>query len=284
MVNVQEMKKIKRAAKAVTYLDRELLDMGVSYEEIVDNICFDAGVAFDMDSEECEADENYLPRKSEEAYIILFTEKRGSYEDSICEYYCDCKGALISNMKYENCTDVKAHPTYKALVDFYDYIEPLDEVYCKQESKDNLKELIDFILSLDVEVMSIGYRVSYEYWRHLDQTYYFCSNTYYRVGDVKVHEEDEESSLGLYVAHAPVRDGRKFGYADCGFAIAYKKKEGTIVACLYKQTRVCFEDPYGYKDIHKEVTIDTSDIVGSAKSLAETINRLTIETYMEDTN
>ena len=278
---VKEMDIVEKAARAVTYLDMELLGMGDSHSDIVENICFDAGVDFDTESEEYEEDEYYLKKKSIEAYEKLFSEKRGSYEDSICEYYYECSGALISEMKHAKCTDVKEHPTYKALFDFYTYVETLEEEYCTKESKEELRTLLDRVSSMDMELVSIGYQVSSEYWRYLDDKYYIRSNTYYKVGDVVVFEEDDESDLGQYVAHSMMHHGRKYGYSDCGFAIAYKKEQGNIVACLYDQNRKSHEQPYHYKDSQVKVVLDTTDIEGSAKRLAETINKRTVTTYPE---
>lgn len=281
MAEVKKLDIVKKAARAVTYLDIELLDMGDSHKDIVGELCYSAGVEFDTDSDEYEEDEHYLEKKSVESYEILFTEKRGSYENSICEYYCDCKGALISGMKYVKGSKVEEHPTYKALLDFYTYIEPLEEKYCKNEWKGNLKSLLDGILEYDMELISISYQISSEYWRHLDEKYFYRSNTYYRVGDVVVYDEDELSSLGQYVAHAMMNNGRKYGYSDCGFSVVFKKEHGNIVACLFEQKKKQHEDPYSYKDVDVKVMIDKEDITGSAKRLAETINKLTLDMYPE---
>lgn len=260
-------------AKALTYIDMEPMDMGDCYGETVEFLCDEAGVEYDED----DLDENYFENKAVEAYEKLL--KDGSIvcliESMVEEIYDNFDRIRQLLVYHEWFSDVKEHPTVKAIMRINDYIQNIENIYaCSAEHCSKMKAVTEKLLAMDLELCYVGHELGNSYFQYLDSKFYLCSNDSFTVGYI-LSDDDAERELGTYTVHAEMRSGFRKKGGEQGYTIAFNRKEG-IVAHIYVFTKTYGPFNMTHKDTGCEMQIDIADLEGSAKQLAAKINELTV--------
>lgn len=272
---------IKEVAKAAAYLHLELMDMGDSFECEVEMLCQEAAVLFDRDCEAFYEDEEYLNKKCKEAYEILLPSKKDDRLSYFVETLVENEEYFVNNLKFVKSSNIATHPTFQAMLVIANFLTSQEEScfvhLSKAETEEKMRNLLWRFLQLDMEVIHTGYVVSSEYWRYLDSNYYFRSNTSYKVGYVP-GDEDMESTLGGYVAHACLMKPGDYGYFDCGYAVGYTRKNEVLVAHLYRVYKKEKKKDFTVKDTGVELVL-TENHEENARKIAEMINQLTVAEY-----
>lgn len=271
----EENDDMKEVAEALTYIDNELRDMGDSYEEIVENLCYSAGVHFDIDNSAEYSD--YLKAKSIEAYTKILAECPEKYVKDyityIHEYHLD---HLIRRMVYTKgeFADVNEHPTAKAIFAFADYVQSINnDTVCDAEHHTMMEQIREKVKSLDLELCYVGNTLGYSWFRYFNPNYFFRSNDCFTVGHV-LAEDEIEYKLGLYTIHAGLHSHLKQSGDDQGYTVAFNRKEGKIITQIYIYTTIINPFNMAHEDTGIEVIVDTKDLEASAKILASKVNEL----------
>ena len=261
---------IEEVAKALAYMDIECMDMGDSHLEQAEFLCEQAGIEFD---DECSIEnEYYYEEKSVEAYKKML--KDGSINsmiESIVEENYDNLYYIRQVMVYSeiHSTDIMEHPTVKAISSINEYIQNIkDESVCSVEHCKKMTEVMENLSAMDIELCYIGNRLGNKFFRYLNPDSYFISNTAFTVGRV-LNEEDTEYKLGEYTSHASVLSHLKNKDNSRGYTIAFTRKEEGIVSHI---------------DTGCELTVDKADLEQFAKDLANKINELTENDFINTKN
>ena len=249
----------KKVAEALAYLDIEILDMGDSYAEIVENLCTAANITF-IPKEEI----TYLKKQAVEAYCILLRNM-----DDICVNYINFlyenQYILMYRLVYTGGYTLAEHPTMIALSTFHDFsknISSCDEAHCQK-----LQELIDRFKTIDLELCYTGHFLGYRFFRYLNPEWFFISNDAFTVGSI-LSFEDDEYVLGQYTMHACFNHIGK----DNGYTIAFNRVEGKLVARIYEFSKTFNPYSLSHSDLLYEMNVAMSE--QSAVLIAKQINEL----------
>lgn len=248
---------IKKVAEALAYLDIEILDMGDSYAEIVENLCTAANITF-IPKEEI----IYLKKQAVEAYCILLRNM-----DDICVNYIDFlyenQYILMHRLVYTGGYTIADHPTMVALNTFHDFtVSSCDEIHGQK-----LQELIGIFKVIDLELCYTGHFLGYRFFRYLNPEYFFISNDAFTVGSI-LSSEDDEHMLGQYTMHACFNHIGK----DMGYTIAFNRVGGKLVARLYEFSKTFEPYKISHSDLLYEMNVGMSE--QSAVLIAKQANEL----------
>lgn len=283
-------------AKALVLLDKELLCMGDSYEEVVESRAFDAGIKFsawDLDEyyekpeyKDCKDNEDILDRILYKAYIKLLNNKPIQVDTIIKmwnEY--DSYNTFESNIQYERVTKITQSKIYQSLFTVYKH--------AKEQKFTNVavRPLGDFLSKIrrtGIASINIGYGVGNCYYRYLDSKLFgTISNDVFTVGhtittlDVKEHKEYKGYN---YVLH---KDINRCGAPDVAIAAMFKNTADGNVQIDVKLARQGYLSEnqhcvglFGYiKDFGSiSVNYDIS-VEECAKKLANMFNTLAPKLY-----
>lgn len=151
-----------KCAKAMIYIDKQLMDMGDSYSEIVENVSNVAGIditAYGMP-------DNKLDKALLKAYTKIANEKPetiAQFIDYRFEYGDD--ETLEENMQYEHVSDSRQSKIYKAMAVVLTYLK------VKKQSPDTISKIENFLNRIggqNANTLEIAYKASHEYYRYLD--------------------------------------------------------------------------------------------------------------------
>lgn len=238
---------VKKVAEALAYLDIEILDMGDSYTEIVEELCSIAGVKFIPKDEM-----GYLKKQAVKAYCILLERL-----DSVCIEYIDYlyynQYVLMHRLVFsgEPCP-ITEHPTMKALSNYFNFLKEVlscDEPQCRK-----MQKLIDNFKAIDLELCYTGHFLGYRFFRYLNPEYFFISNDAFTVGSI-LSPEDDEHMLGQYTIHACFDHIGKYK----GYTIAFNRVEGKLVARMYEFSKTFEPYKISYSDLLYEMDVDMSE-------------------------
>ncbi len=236
---------VKKVAEALAYLDIEILDMGDSYAEIVENLCMAANITF-IPKEEIK----YLKKQAVEAYCILLRNM-----DDICvnyiNYLYENRYILMYRLVYTGGYTIADHPTMVALNTFHDFIDvsSCDEIHCQK-----LQELIGIFKMIDLELCYTGHFLGYRFFRYLNPEYFFISNDAFTVGSI-LSSEDDEHMLGQYTIHACFNHIGK----DKGYTIAFNRVVGKLVARIYEFSKTFEPYKISHSNLLYEMNVDMSE-------------------------
>lgn len=226
-------------AKALVLLDKELLDMGDSYEEVVENRAYSVGYQelklYNLEEyynkpeyKDCTNDYEILDKILCKVYIKLLNNKPNEITEIIklwnkCCYY----DVFEENIKYENVNSINKSKIYKALYLVYKYAKE------KNLSKATIKPLGDFLTRVKrtgVAAIRLGYEVGHCYYQYLDNKIFgTITNSVFTVGhvitqsDIKEHKEYKGYN---YVLH---KDINKCGAPEISLAAFFRNTEDSKV-------------------------------------------------------
>ena len=233
-------------AKALVLLDKELLDMGDSYSEVVEIRAFSAGDRLnlcDLDDyyekaeyKDCIDDNEILDKILYKTYIKLLNNKPNEIDTIISmwnEY--DSYSIFEENIKYENVTKITQSKIYQALYLVYKYAND------KKLSRKSIKSLGNFITRVKrtgVAAIRLGYEVGNCYYQYLDNKIFgTITNSVFTVGhvitqsDIKEHKEYKGYN---YVLH---KDINKCGAPQLALAALFRNTDDGKVQIVLKVAR-----------------------------------------------
>lgn len=283
-------------AKALVLLDKELLCMGDSYREVVENRAFDAGddlQLWDLDEyyekpeyKDCKDDDEILDRILYKTYIKLLNNKPIQVDTIIKmwnEY--DSYDTFESNVKYENVSKITQSKIYQAL--FIVYKHAKEQKYTSVAVRP-LGEFLSRIRRTGIASINMGYGVGNCYYRYLDSKLFgTISNDVFTVGhtittlDVKEHKEYKGYN---YILH---KDISRCGSPDVAIAAMFKNTADGNVQIDVKLARQGYlsESQHcvglvGYiKDFGSTVVNYDIPVEECAKKLAHIFNTLAPKLY-----
>lgn len=187
-------------AKALVLLDKELLDMGVSYREVVACRVISAEGATDsygldgyLDSPEyinCGLDEA-LDKILYMTYMKLLNNKPNEIV-AIMELWdeLDNYATFENNLQYERVSNISSSKIYKAL--YIVYKHATEHKYSKTATEP-LKKFLQRVRETGVASVNMGFQIGYCYFRYLDKNVFgTISNDAFTVGHKIVSSELKE--------------------------------------------------------------------------------------------
>ena len=283
-------------AKALVLLDKELLCMGDSYREVVENRAFDAGddlQLWDLDEyyekpeyKDCKDDDEILDRILYKTYIKLLNNKPNKV-DTIIKMWSTYNSydTFESNIQYERVSKITQSKIYQSL--FIVYKHAKEQKYTKVAVRP-LGEFLSKIRRTGIASINMGYGVGNCYYRYLNsKSFGTISNDVFTVGhtittlDVKEHKEYKGYN---YILH---KDISRCGSPDVAIAAMFKNTADGNVQIDVKLARQGYlsESQHcvglvGYiKDFGSTVVNYDIPVEECAKKLAHIFNTLAPKLY-----
>lgn len=269
----------KKVAKALTYLDIESIGPVDTQPDIVENICFEAGIAFDDEyANDDEYRDKYLKEKSIEAYTKLLMNDPEALLERTIYYLAEDLNFLINQMMLTRKIyhDVKKHPTAKAIITVNDFVQKIHDpsIYGDDHCK-LMEQITEKVSSLDIELCYVGNRLGNRFFYYLNPKYFAITNAYYVTGRIVTEDDNDEQDLGLYVSHAMSQNNFSEGYT-----IGFVRKDKNILAHLYEYTKTYDPNSIINVDTGCELVVDASE--SSAIKLADKINELAVQRFKQN--
>ena len=240
-------------AKALVLLDKELLDMGDSYEEVVGNRAYSAGYTelnlYNLEEyynkpeyKDCTNDYEILDKILYKTYIKLLTSKPNEIDTIILMWdRCDSYSIFEENIKYESVSKITQSKIYQALFIVHKYATE------KKLTKVAIRPLGEFLSKIrrtGIAAINLGYEVGHCYYQYLDNKIFgTISNDVFTVGhviaqpDIREHKEYKGYS---YVLH---KDINKCGAPKLSLAAFFKNTEGGKVQIIINVGRSGYVGP-----------------------------------------
>lgn len=215
-----------KAAKALVFLDLELLCMGDSYEELVECICNDADISL---SSKRDFNFDFLKKMHKKAYYIIL--QYGAMETlaNNLTYYLENKECLVKYLVHYDKKEISKNPIVKAVNTLRDYVAYLNEKgSCSKVVLNLALELAKDFDKMNLKAILLGRKFSYAFYKELDDKLFYRSNDVFTIGEV-MYKSDKESSLGDYVCHASLKDSSNGGYS-----IAFSESKSKYYAKIYE--------------------------------------------------
>lgn len=283
-------------AKALVLLDKELINLGESYAEIVENrailirqslTLWDLADYYDDPKyKNCKNDNEILDKILYGVYIELLNtnpKKVANIIEAWDEY--ESYDIFADNIKYENVKKITQSRIYNAL--------GLVLKYAKEQkiSKDIIQPLISFLAKMKmsgVASINIGYQVGNKYIAYLDSDKFgVVSNDSFTVGcaispsDIALHKEYKGYD---YVFH---KDLGKCGAPEVAIAAFFKTLDNGDVQIDTKLARNGYLNErensmgiVGYiKDVHSAVVKPNTPVDDLAKQIGNLFNNLVPKIY-----
>ncbi len=288
--------KYEDVAKALTYLDKELIGMGDSYEEVVENRGCLVGqdlMLYSLDAyydnpeyKNCKDDGEILDKILQGIYIKLVNDNSkeiANIIESWSEY--DSYETFETNIKYENVSKITQSVIYKALYLVYKYAK---EKKFSRKTVEPLKNFLTEIKRTGIASINLGYNVSNLYYRYLDSKVFgTISNDVFTVGDVitasdiDIHKEYKGYS---YVFH---KDISRCGAPELALAAFFKNTASGDVQIDIKLGRRGYLSESGYcvsivgyiKDIKSTIVKADAQADSIARQIAKLFNELGPQLY-----
>lgn len=239
-------KQYESLAKALVLLDKEHVDLGLSYDDIVDNRAAIAKQNFDVYSlkdyhnnpkfKDCKDFNEVLDKVLYNIYIkLLNTDNKeianiiGAWEEN------DSYSTFEAGVKYENVDKITKSKIYNALKTVLKYAK---EQRFSKEVVTPLEKFLSRMKIMGVASMNLGYKVGNEYYKYLDpHKFGVISNDVFTVGktitssDMSLHKEYKGYS---YVFH---KDINKCGKPEVALAALFKNTDSGDVQIDIKLAR-----------------------------------------------
>lgn len=263
----------KEVAKALVFIDNELLDMGDFYSETVEYLCDAANIDFDYDGD--------LNSQAINAYEILANKKSKSRKIiSLLEYLFDEENESIDilkgRMQYYDNTEPLKHPIVLALNTLLDYVKELTE---EEIDTGRLLTTINNVIvnfsDMDLEAIRIGYLIGHEYYKYLNPEYFgVITNDYFKVGHTYIKNENLSIIIqdkDVYCAHA---EYNRLNTPHNGFAVLFKRNENNqiMVNIIPYERDKSFQ--VVYKNSQLTFPVNLKNVEESSKKIAKIINDL----------
>ena len=287
---------IGSVAKALVFLDKELLDMGDSYSELVESRVLSAGERVHLYSldeyykkpeyKDCKSDDEILDRILYNAYVKLLTTK--SFEvDTIIKLW-DTEGLYETfeiGIQYERVSKITQSKIYQSL--FTVYKHATEHGYTKVATRP-LGSFLSKIRETGIASINMGYQIGNSYFRYLDPNVFgTISNDVFTVGHKIVRSdlaEHKEYKGYDYILH---KDINRCGSPAIALAAMFKLTNNGDVQIDIRLTRRGFVSSgnscsgiIGYMDKLGSFTISPDAPVDeSAKKLASMFNSLGPKLY-----
>lgn len=275
---------LKEVAKAFVELDLQLLDMGDSREELIENLCYTANINVDFDSDEYyEDEEKYMHKIHTKAYEVLLKEESSLITDNI-DYYSDNADTIIHCITCSKTDNINDNNIIKSVIILAKYIEHLfKNGKCTKETYYKINEIKNDLLSIDLHTCIFGKNVGYTFFKYLDGNYFLKSNTSFVVGSIKLKSE-KESKLGSYVINAMINNTEL--PSDQGFTVGFIKTDQGIKAMFYyyyyvnkQNNREITYNPIKLTLDIKDTSLEQENIDKVSKQIANKINELAVKKY-----
>lgn len=283
-------------AKALTTLDKELVDLGLGYDEIVESRGHLIGVNLEAYNlyqyynkpgyEDCKNAEEILDKILQDTYVKIIHQDNKVIENLIKSWKeYDSYDTFETNIKYENVNNITQSKIYNALNTVLKYARE------QKFHKETVQQLMDFLTKMKthgVAAINLGYQVGNKYYEYLDSDKFgIISNDVFTVGNVisstnaSVFEEYKGYN---YVFH---KDIGKRGAPEIALAAFFKNADNGDVQIDIKLARngyVTESDRYvgiiGYiKDIKSIIVKADTPVDTVAKQIAEIFNESAPKMY-----
>ncbi|MBO5387545.1 MAG: hypothetical protein J6A59_05320 [Lachnospiraceae bacterium] len=223
-------------AKAFVLIEKELLDMGDSYEEIVSCRTSDATGeyldVYDMkqyytnpEFSDCNEDKSkILDKLLYKAYLYALKNNVSMISDTLEGFETfGCYDRIESVIQYENASSINESKIYKALCIIYKYAK---EHKLPKDVIEPLYRLLNKLKGTSIESINIGYNIGNIYYKYLNSELFgTISNDVFTVGntiteyDIKEHKEYKGYN---YVLH---KDINKCGAPRISIAALFKNDD-----------------------------------------------------------
>lgn len=293
---VSPVNKYDSMAKALVLLDKELINLGESYSEIVENrailvkqnlTLWDLADYYDDPKyKSCKTDNEILDKILHGVYIELLNTDPKKIADIIGmwdEY--ECYDIFADNIKYENVKKITQSRIYNAL--------GLVLKYAREQrfSRDTIQPLVNFLAKMKmsgVASINLGYKVGNSYYNYLDSDKFgVISNDSFTVGgvisssDIVLHKEYKGYD---YIFH---KDIGKCGAPEIAIAALFKTLDNGDVQIDTKLARRGYLNErensvgiVGYiKDVHSAVVKSNTPVDDLARQIANLFNSLVPKIY-----
>lgn len=217
----------EKAAEALAFLDWWSLGICDSWREIVENICYFAGIKFPV-----EEDNPDLMKTSKEAYMVLVEKDPDLIKQNVI-YYLDVNYSMINAIAFS----AGAEKCVKKVHNLEEYILSKKDIF-DEECVQKVQELDKKFASIDILLVKTGYYIGSELWKYLSPAHYFQSNTSFVVGNV-ILDDDTEKVYGQYVCHM------LFKNLDKGYAVFFNRRGSRIYATVREYSRKNNVTTYG---------------------------------------
>lgn len=279
-------------AKALTVLDKELVDLGLGYDEIVESrghLIDESLEVYNLYQyynkpgyENCKNDEEILDKILQDTYVKLIHQDNKAIENLIKSWQeYDSYDTFETNIKYENVNNITQSKIYNALSTVLMYAR-------KQKfHKEAVQPLMDFLTKMKthgVAAINLGYQVGNKYYEYLDRDKFgVISNDVFTVGDV-ISVTNISYKGYNYVFH---KDINKCGAPEIALAAFFKNADNGDVQIDIKLARngyVTENERYvgivGYiKDIKSIIVKADTPVETVAKQIAELFNESATNMY-----
>lgn len=146
----------EKAAEALAFLDWWSLGLGDSWREIVENICYFAGIKFPV-----EEDNPDLMKISKEAYMVLVEKDPDLIKQNVI-YYFDISYSMMQAIAFS----VEAEKCVKKVHNLEEYILSKKDIF-GEECVQKVQELDKKFASIDILLVQTGYYIGSELWKYL---------------------------------------------------------------------------------------------------------------------
>ena len=260
--NKEELLSVKCLAYACTFMDWYLLDLEDSYADMVDALCYSAGIDVDVYD-----DELSLENASLEAYRTLLLEN-SDYLNSYAECLYDFRDYIISKLVLwgDDVSNIEEHSVYKMLEVLYQYYQ-MKEV---ETSVSYISAVFTLVGSIDMEACAFAFKIGHTWFHNFNSEYFRLTNDVWTVGSITTEDDYCADLKCIYSCHADLC-GASSGYT-CAF---YRTDNGKLIVRLYEHTKS--HDPFQIRfsrlDI-ADIEMELSCIDDMAKLLADRVNTL----------
>lgn len=272
-------------AKALTALDKELVDLGLGYDEIVESrghLIDESLEVYNLYQyynkpgyENCKNDDEILDKILQDTYVKIIHQDNKAIENLIKSWQeYDSYDTFETNIKYENVNNITQSKIYNALSTVLMYAR-------KQKfHKEAVQPLMDFLTKMKthgIAAINLGYQVGNKYYEYLDRDKFgVISNDVFTVGDVISYTKTSYEGYN-YVFH---KDINKCGAPEIALAAFFKNADNGDVQIDIKLARngyVTENERYvgivGYiKDIKSIIVKVDTPVETVAKQIAELFN------------
>ena len=268
----------EQMAKMMTYIDKELIDMGDDYAEIVDNVASLAGLSESAYDLEDEHEQTKLEIKA--IKILLKDKNKLSFLSGFADYSLENKNTIIREIKYHSDInkDLNKHPTILAINGIASYMNYLvKQGNIPKDALDNILEIKNDLGKLELKACMLGYKIANTYFRSLDTSKLnVIGNTPPIIGDIITDEDEVEMNtfgFGKYLTHVDFK-----GDSSRGLAAIFTQNNNNVEAHVYKYERQFngrFYGGYAYTSCNEKVQFtkeDDTDYCG--KQLAQAMNKV----------
>ena len=279
-------------AKALTALDKELVDLGLGYDEIVESrghLIDESLEVYNLYQyynkpgyENCKNDDEILDKILQDTYVKLIHQDNKAIENLIKSWQeYDSYDTFETNIKYENVNKITQSKIYNALNTVLKYAKE------QKFHKEAVQPLMDFLTKMKthgVAAINLGYQVGNKYYEYLDRDKFgVISNDVFTVGDVISYTKTSYEGYN-YVFH---KDINKCGAPEIALAAFFKNADNGDVQIDIKLARngyVTENERYigivGYiKDIKSIIVKVDTPVETVAKQIAELFNESATNMY-----